>query len=398
MHPVSHRLPLLTAALAPWLIAALTAGCGSDGVKPPSAVQSNKATETLALASPPPPAGQSPAAPARALPAVSIPEGAKYTIVCGRFTGTAHVGEAQDTKDRLIAATGRRDFYLLHDEGQSTLYFGYYKAIEKEVDPVEAKRADDDWKLVRSLTDSTGHRLFGKSIKEPLPVPDPEGPAEYDLTRLDKDKAPNDPARRYWSIAIAAYNVDANPTGPDAGKSRKQLAVETVIEARKQGIEAYYYNGENVSTVCIGAWPRSAIAEQEAAAVGSQQNGDSSQDILVSPTPLPKSITDQIESSGKNIKIFQPKVDITDPTIINTFKQFPEYALNGAVQVDRITDPKTGQTTQRPQKSFLVEIPRLQPSLIGASQAPQDDASAPPSIINPLGPGAGGGQLKSLSK
>jgi len=381
-------------------------GCGGDGTTPPTPQAS--ADNTLQPAKPGKTVAANSATPAAAMPTAQnsagpiIPDGAKYTIICTGFGGVGHVAESKAAKDKLVAKTGRNEFYIIHDENVSTLYFGYYKAMLRSEDPAEAKRCDDDMAFIRSLTDSTGRKVFPGPLKQPLHVPDPVAPPEYDLSKIDRDKSPDDPARRYWSLAIAAYTVDAAPTGIDAGKSRKQLAVETVLAARKQGIEAYYYHGENVSTVCIGAWPRSAIAEQQAGAVDSQHNADEGTSIVVSTTPLPPGLAEQLENSGKKVKVFQPKIDITDPSLINTWKTYPQYYVNGAPQNNRMNDPATGQSIVKPQPTFLVEIPRLQPSAISASEndttaAQTPDNSGPSTLINPLGPSSGGGKLKSLS-
>ena len=377
-------------AIAPWILAAAVAGCGGDGVTPPQAMHGADGQSSLQAHT----AGGA-ARPDKLSAGPMMPDGAKYTIVCAQYGGAGHVAESKAAKDKLIETTGRSDFYVLHDENQSTLYFGYYKSIESDVDPAEAKRADEDQQFVRSIVDSSGHKLFPKSLKEALAVPDPEAPAEYDLARLDHDKSPDDPTRKYWSIAIAAYTVDANPTGVDSGKSRKELAVESVIAARKQGIEAYYFNGENVSTVCVGAWPRDAVAEQQSNEAKS--SSDSGQTILVSPAPLPPSLTNQLENSGQDIKVFQPKIDIKDPTLLNTWKNYKVYSVNGIDQINRITDPQTGTSIDRPQQTFLVEIPQLQPSILSNNAPSAGDDSAPPQVFNPLGPSGGGGQLRSVS-
>ena len=398
---VSNAVKLVSACL---IVAGLY-GCGADGTTPPTPQAS--AQQTLQPATPAKATAQNANAPAAALPSAMnnagpvMPEGAKYTIICTAFGGAGHVAEAKAAKDKLIAKTGRNEFYVIHEENLSTLYFGYYKAILRAENPAEAKRCDEDIAFVRSLTDSSGRKLFPRSLKEVLPVPDPAAPPEYDLAKIDRDKSPDDPARRYWSLAIAAYTVDAQPTGIDAGKSRKQLAVETVLAARKQGIEAYYYNGENVSTVCIGAWPRSAVAEQQAGAVDAKHNGDSDQAIVLSTVPLPPGMTEQLENSGRNVKVFQPKINVTDPSLLNAMKAYPQYYVNGAPQNNRMNDPATGQSVVKPQPTFLVEIPRLQPSAISASEnenaAPTQDNSGPSNLVNPLGPGSGSGRLRSLS-
>lgn len=380
-------------ALTPWILAALAAGCGSDGIAPPQTASDSPQGSLQSTAARKTPAGDSAGSAKKA--AAIIPDGAKYTIVCTAYAGNGHIAQATAAKEQLVQKTGRADFYVLHEEGQSTLYFGYYKAIERQDDPIEAKRAQDDRAYILSITDSSGRRLFPKPLLAPMLVPDPEAPAEYDLAKLDHDKAPDDPTRRYWSIAIAAYTVDAAPSGLDAGKSRKQLAVESVLAARKMGYDAYFYNGDNVSTVCIGAWPRNAVAEQESN--DAKSSSDSSQSLIVSASPLPAGVADQLEKNGDNVKVFQPKIHINDASMATALKDFPQYSVNGEMQNNRVTNPQTGQTVSKPQPTFLVEIPRLQPSILGNNgQSPQD--SGPPTMINPMTPSSTGGQLRSVTK
>lgn len=396
----SPMLPVTSLTLAGFLA---IAGCGGDGTTTPMPPSPNAPTQTsLAPAAKPVAAAPGAAAQsaAAANPHLATPD-AKYTIICTRYTGAGHVQQARLAKDNLVRATGRREFYVVHEENQSTLYFGYYKQIERAVDPAEAQRAEQDLLFLRSLQDAAGNKLFPGCLKEALPIADPNGPPEYDLARLDHDKAPDDPTRRYWSIAIAGYTVDAVGQGEDAGKNRKQLAVESVIAARKQGIEAYYYHGPNVSTVCIGAWPRSAVREQDS--TDAHSNGDNGQDLVVSSSPLPAGMAEEIEKqSSRDIKVFQPKIDIDDPTLLNTWKRYPYYSVDGQIQANRITDPRTGKATIRKQESFLVEIPRLQPAMTqgGADQLSPDSVNGPsaPTVVNPLAPDSGGGQLRSIRR
>ena len=388
---------LVSAVILPTALFSL-AGCGGDGTSPatPMPPSPNAPTRTTLA----PPSGStvstvsqtSAATPSMVAPIA--PVDAKYTIICTRFTGPGHVQQAKLAKDNLVRATGRKEFYLLHEDEQSTLYFGYYSQIDRELNPAEAERAEKDMQFLRSLTDASGQKIFPGCLKEALPVADPNGPPEFDLTKIDADKAPDDPTRRYWSIAIAAYTVDAEGSGEDFGKNRKQLALESVLAARKMGIEAYYYNGENVSTVCIGAWPRAAIREQESNEAKS--NADTGQDLVVSAAPLPANLTQQLENSGRNIKVFQPKIVVDDPSLRETWRKFRFYSVNGIEQINRTTDPHTGKVTDERQESFLVQIPEVQPSIVRNEQATDQDAA--PTDANPMNPNISGGQLRSLGR
>ena len=379
-------------------------GCGTEGGTSAAPVSVYANSVAPPVGRPPAPGvasagASSPGAAAPNAPAADagpvIPSDAKYTITCQTWSGNGHIQLAKGWRDVLVKATGRHDFYLINDDNGSTLYYGYYRQIDHAADPAEAKRADADLAFVRGLADGENHLFFPGALKEPLRVPDPEAPPQYDLARIDADKAPDDPARKYWSIAIAAYTADGNFGGADAGKSRKQLAVEAVLAARKMGIEAFYYNGENVSTVCIGAWPRDAVKEQDAKEAKSQS--DSGQELVVSTTPLPQTLRDEIKQSGKDVKVFEPKVDIDEgSTLLPTWRQYREYSVNGYVKMSKVTDEKTGVVTQKPQESFLVEIPRLQPSILPTAQA-EPDMTNPADSMNPLQPASGAGRLRAVT-
>lgn len=385
--------------------ALLSGGCGSGGGPTPGPAAPGPAINTPGTPSAPNTpvsrGNDTPASPvAQAAEGVIAPKDAKYTIVCTSFAGPAHVQQARVSKDNLIKATGRREFYVVHDEAQSTLYYGYYRERERNQDAAEAARASKDMDYVRSLADGENRPLFSKSLVVPLPMPDPVAPPEYDLARLDADKPADDAERRYWSLAIADY------TGDVGGIGRKKLAVDSVIEARGMGYEAYYYHGPNTSTVCIGAWPRRAVREQEA--VEAQTSGDTGQELLVSNAPIPKALTDQIERSGRDVKVMQPKVDIDDPSMLAVMKEFQDYSLNGNPEVNKITDPTTGKITRRPKQSFLVEIPKAQRASLLAGDRPMvNPAEAEPAMASPLdaprgpalpgGPAGGGGRLRSVT-
>lgn len=334
--------------------------------------------------------------PAARPPVAAVPAGARYTIMCRAFPDAA---SAATSKDNLIQATGRREFYVVHEEAQSTIYFGYYREYQRAgaQDPKEAARADADLAYLKSLGTPDGQALFARSLFVPLPAADPEAPAEYDLARLDSDKDKSDPNRKYWSIAIAAYTADAVPTGTDVGKNRKQLAVESVMAARKMGVEAYYYNGPSISMVCVGAWPRKALrAQMSDTDVKRYDNGDP---ILLSNVPLPDKLRKEIADTGKKVNIVEPDVVVEDPTLLETWKQYLYYEVNGKTDVAVTNDPVTGQRKEQIKNSFLIEIPMAQSKdLLTAgrnTQAAQPDVAPETNPLLP-GQGVGGNRLRSV--
>ncbi|HEX8340931.1 MAG TPA: hypothetical protein VF624_08490, partial [Tepidisphaeraceae bacterium] len=323
-------------------------------------------------------------------PSVAAPVG-NYSIMCQRFVGPGHERQARLAKDTYVQATGRDQFFVFHETDRSELLYGGYRTIDPANDPLESNRAEADRAWIRSIKNSQGQTAFARSLLVPLPSADPSSNPEWNLALLDRDKPREDPGRRYWSIVIAAYTADAG--------DRKQLAVDSVRDARAMGLEAYYWHGPSVSHVTIGAWPRHAIAEQESqeATSKSESAANSGEALIVSPAPLSDRQTKQLEARGK---VFQPRIDIRDPELLRVWQKYSEYAVNGEQQINNVSDPATGKTTARPQQSFLVEIPETQRGGIvsGGPVTPEPTIDEPaPSLLNPTAPSAGRG-LKRIGK
>jgi hypothetical protein len=153
------------------------------------------------------------------------------------------------------------------------------------------------------------------------------------------------------------------------GPERKLRAVESVREARAMGIEAYYYHGENVSNVCVGAWPREAIAEQHAD--GSQAVGDASKPVLVLPPGIrsdsANALADSLalpENANKEATRVIQKVEVVDPSLLQAMRQYPYHAVNGEEILRKSRNPQTGKFEMMPEPSMIVMIPRAEPSLL----------------------------------
>jgi hypothetical protein len=325
--------------------------------------------------------------------------GARYTIMCTKVAGEGHERLARLQKDSLIRTTNRPDFYVIHSADYSEILYGYYKDHDRDANPAEFDRAERDLKWLKGRGGAGGGQFPG-SIIVPLPSPDPEANPEWNLAKLDLNKPVTDPKRAYWSVAIAAYTSDARD---ESGQplDRKQAAVDSVKAARAAGIPAYYWHGETTSNVCIGVWPRNAIREQERsdAQSVSESSANAGQDLVVSPGALPPGAAEDLEARH-NVKVFQPKIEILDPSLAKTMKDYQEYSVNSAIQINKITDPRTGVVTERPQKSFLIEIPRQQASQLGRPAGGGGGGAAEPSaplLIDPSRPAAGG-RLRSVGQ
>ena len=218
------------------------------------------------------------------LPGPTIPANARYTLLCRSFTGQNHVAVASAVKDQLRTATNLPGWYVVHQPERSELYYGYYAAIDDPRNPAETRRADADKQSVQTLDDGAGGKPFGKALFVALDSPDPSAPPQWNLVN----------ARGDYTLEIASY------TGP----GRKEAAVESVQQAREQGVEAYYYHGDAVSSVCIGVFPAAAVrgavndGNPDAVAYGGINRPgpedaaslDPNESIVVSPIPLPKNL------------------------------------------------------------------------------------------------------------
>jgi hypothetical protein len=297
------------------------------------------------------------------------PADAQYTLYCQAVAGDQHVEQANAAKKQLVAMGSLKDWYIIHQEGESVIYYGFYRCIDDPKDRKETERAKGDLKKITEMMDQAGNKIFQHVLFVPVNEPDPTAPPEWNLLN----------SGGYWSVQIAAYK--------DSPK-RKQAAVDAVREARKQGVQAYYYHGPTTSSVCIGAWPKEAVKDSNQGAVVAQ---DQVKDVLVLPQPLAEG--QEIESTnraGDKVSVIAPKTEIVDPSLSATMVQYPTNSVNGVVYVQKVKDQLTGEMKTVEDKSLLVPIPRQEVSLLRASQTP-------PSLIAPSrGPAKGTGTLKSI--
>ncbi len=265
----------------------------------------------------------------------TIPKGAQWTILCREIGGAGHVALSRQLKENLVKTSGMRDWHLLHKEDVSVLYYGYYKS---HTEP----RAKSDREKIDRMADAQGRRPFRLALVTPLDAADPAGPPEWNLMN----------AQGYWSLQIAAYK-----DSPE----RKQYALDAVKAAREQGIEAYYYHGETMSLVCIGAWPREAVQTADE----NIRAGDGGELKLVLPPLPPDAQEPEIrDKSGRRLHVEAGRNIVTDPTLKAAMAQYPSMATNGATMVTTRRDPRNGQVHRMADMSFPVRIPRSDSSFL----------------------------------
>jgi len=329
---MQHRFVWMVCSLA-----ILTGGCAKnnpsassspntmDRVSPKSAEQ---ATQGAAIA----PAGQS-TVDDSPIP----PKDAQWTILCESITGPNHLALSKRRKAELIAATGMSDWYVIHAEDQSTLYYGYYRTFNDPKDAAEGRRAQSDRLKLNGVTDAMGDRPFRSCIFVEIDSPDPNAPRQWDLSRLRLDETDE---RHYWSLQIAAYKDTPE---------RKKAAVDAVKSARDAGYEAYYFHGETTSSVCIGLWPKPSVEERDPAVMQNPNDNDAL--LVLPPALLPDPGKELHAADGQRLKPVAPKFVAVDPTLLAMLREFPTHAVNG-FEIEHVV---RGNPVK--DRSFMIVVP-----------------------------------------
>ena len=351
-------------ALLALSIALGAASCAKDS-SPPGAGRSAE-SEAPASARAAQPAKKSAAAKSNS---PAAPAGAQFTIFCATIPGTGHIQQATQLRDQLARGTGMRDWYVVHQEDRSTLYYGYYRSVDRDENPKEAARARHDREKIDAMVDATGARPFKNALLVGLATPNPDAPPQWDLR--------NAPPSDFWSLQIAAYEGH-----PD----RKQFAVDAVKGFRANNVPAYYYHGETVSSVCIGTWPKHAVRGDLEPAYN-DPNEKRSLDQIASQTPadlivlspgLP-AINREVSTRAGTIRTVSPHLEVVDPTLLATMKAYPHHYLNGQVEGMRTKNGVQGKP------SLLVQVPRRADTLFGGTP---DAAVAADTGHRPRDPGS----------
>lgn len=305
----------------------------------------------------------------RSLPAAvsgspAPPPGAEWTIFCTLVRGPDHVLVANRAKEDLVQQTHMGGWHLIHHEEDSILYYGYYTELG-------TPRAKADKHAIEALTTPKGDREFPASQFVPLSSPNPTAPPEWDLA--------NTPPDMYWSLQIAAFCQT-----PD----HWERAVKAARDFRGEGVEAYYYHTDAMSIVCVGAWPRTAVRQQNAGGVAHNNNANTP--IVVANQEIPDGAVPRLhDANGNPVPVIAPKLVVDDPTLQKMIAQFPENAVNGWVMTQK---DKLGKDV--PAASFLVEIPHSDASLKG--HAADADQQPPAQAVPADGTDATLGKLQTI--
>jgi len=369
----------------PWIAAVLVGlGVASCGENAPPSTQSRvglNSPDNVARATPPAqPQPKQDSAPVQTTAARKVvrndapipPKDAMWTILCDSVAGPGHVENAGILKSRLVQFSGMSDWYVIHSDNESTIYYGYYRSLDI---PAEKTRAERDRAKIATLTDRVGNRLVRGGVLVPANAPDPAAPPEWSLL--------NTPKNAYWTMEIATF---AN------NERRKDAAVQMVRELREKDEPAYYYHGPSSSSVCIGAWPRDAIKEQ---GTGIDAKGNTRDDahtpnadqslFVFGGDKLPANISNNVRdpATGKQMAVEGMKLEIQSPDMKAEISKFPYHYVNYELHASE----SKGQTF--PDPSVLVIIPREQ-AAGGEEDWRLSGGASPAGVQQPRAPSAAG--------
>lgn len=324
------------------------------------------------------------------------PKEAKWTLFCTVIGGPGHIERAKQIKIRLAESTKSNKWYVVHEDDKSMLYYGFYRTIDRGTKDGDAAQADKA--SISGLRNAAGDAPMQLCSFMTIDTPGPEAPAEWDMGNMVRSP------EKYWSLQIAAFTADASDA---EGHDRKWAAVESVKALRAQGLPAYFYHGDSISSVCVGVWPEGAVKKQK----GANGRGDAAADnpdtaIVVSNFPLPEKLPNGLmpkDQDGRPLKSMSPQIELLDPTLHAMATRFPSHMVNSEERQFEVLDPVTKQKRLVSLPSFLVFIPEAK-STSGTSGPhpavnPGQLPLMPPSLLQtnqPLPPQPGVGRLREV--
>ena len=311
------------------------------------------------------------------------PADAAFTIYCQSFTGPVRADQSKQVRDSLIKSTGMNDWYLVHIEQESTLYYGFYRSkfidAQDADDRKDAQRAQADLKTIKAIENDDKKKMFPVCFFELIARPGGEGPPEWNVLNTDKTA--------FWSLLIGVYRDH-----PD----RKKAAVEAVKVLRDSGVIAYYLHADTSSMVCIGAWTEDAIKKQQTD--NASVDNDPNVEIVVVNAPLPKNAPrEYLSPEGKKIRVFAPEIEVLNPELQQMMDRYPYFHTNGEVMGRKVRDPKTQKESILRDHSTLLIIPRRKPTMLdGGSPAGKPPAEVELLTRPSATPPPGSSKLKKL--
>lgn len=244
-----------------------------------------------------------------------------WAIRCLTLEGPNRFQLAGNYADALKKVAGLKPnlVQVLHESGQTAVYYGRYRRHYSAKTDTESFRPDHlrDLDLIRHLSMNIRDPAVGSRTVWPFQL------ATMDTLPIGRGSHPEwllSRAPGYYSLQVAVfYNTGEM-------RRRKYAAEEYCKLLREQGEEAYYDHGRVNSSVCIGAFPEEAI----------------------------RTIPKQDPLTG----IIQVTARIVDERMLALQRKHLFNLHNGSKFYEIIRDPRTGKRIRDPHTSFAVEIPR----------------------------------------
>lgn len=236
-----------------------------------------------------------------------------WAILAVAIAGPDHERAADSYAAALKRTRGLRPagVRVVKEAQQSRVYYGRYKRTYDVAADRTTYRPDyrKDLELIRSLRGGGGEMPFRLAMIDLLPAAPGPHP-EWSLTGKNG----------YWTLHVAVFYDTQSMSG------RRKAAEDYCALLRSQGKEAYYHHGPAKSSVCIGLFPREAVADAQ--------------------THDPRTGRDLVGS------------EIVDARLNALRKEFPHSLENGHT-VSRIVRDADGKIVERqPNESFVVQVPR----------------------------------------
>jgi len=245
-----------------------------------------------------------------------------WTIRCVTLRGPNRFQMADSYAAALKKVNGIKPerVQVFHETAESVVYYGKYQRVYDAKNDRETFRPDNlgALNLLRQLSMNVSDPVLGSRTVWPFQLATmdalPGGRSPHPEWELKN-------APGYYSLQVAVfYN-----TG-DMRRRRYAAQEYCRILREEKGEEAYYDNGEVNSSVCIGAFPESAIQTTQK--------------------------TDPLTG------ILHVTCRIVDERMLALQRKYPYNLHNGRILYEILHDPATGRKIRDPHTSFAVEIPR----------------------------------------
>ena len=244
-----------------------------------------------------------------------------WAICCVTLRGPNRFQMADNYADALKQVEGVKPnlVRVFHESAESAVYYGRYERVYDSRSDGESFRPDNlgDLSLIRQLSANVNDPVLGVRTVWPFQLATmdtlPGGRSSHPEWELKN-------APGYYSLQVGVfYNSE--------GMRRRRYAAEEYcrILREEKGEEAYYDHGRVNSSVCIGAFPKSAIQT--------------------------------IQKTDPLTGILTVKEKIVDERMLQLQREYPHNLHNGRVFYEILHDPRSGKKIRDPHTSFAVEIP-----------------------------------------